>query len=206
MATAGGRYAAKAKPQDVRKAKAKADATRNAGGTPVGTTEGTAQQRSMEDRLEQQRAAGDDMREQAEQRLADTQATRGTGTGGVFTAVSKNGLAHRRNGIMFGAEPVSVDTGNWSPVELERFFTDSVLMIVPGQQLGAKGGILVPERTLIAGSTGENATPEMLVAAARGIPMAHPSTGGGSRPAGGAPNPVVSALEKTLNNSSDNEA
>lgn len=95
----------------------------------------------------------------------------------VYTAVSRNGLAHRRCDIVFGAEPVAVDISGWTDEMRERFFGDKLLMIVRGQMEVAER-FAEPEtglpREFLAGG-GEVATPAMARAAANGRPMTHPS-------------------------------
>lgn len=168
--------------------------TTTAGGSPAAAEGAKAEQVATDKRLETQRKVAEERAEAAAAaRPGNLPAT------GVYTAVCKNGLSHRRNGIIFGAEPVSVDTTDWTPEERERFFNDSMLMIIAGVQLGAKGAQLanIPSN-VVTGHKGENATPEMVAAAGRGEALAHPSTGSASPVVGAGNTQAARDLEKLI--------
>lgn len=195
-----GRSTKKAGGRGEQKPTQPAATSQTAGGVPQGANNPSQSEEDVQERLAQQREAG-------EQRAAAAAQRRPEGSldaSGVFTAVVKNGLGHRRCGVLFGAEPVTVDVSGWSNEEKERFFNDSLLMIVPGVHVNAGGALLAPARGIPAqftGGNGENATPEMLKAMANGQAMAHPASGAavpvvGSRP----PAAVTSELEKLINN------
>lgn len=187
-------------------------ATTTAGGAPVSDASGNAaqntvtqQQAESADRLQQQRdAATERARRVTEQVTEGAVAMTGARSAeGVFTAVSRNGLFHRRNGIEFGGEPVTVDTSNWTEEQKQRFFNDTMLMIVSGVQLNARGATLAaaaaPPQHMTGGAS-EVATPRMLAAAANGVAMAHPSTGS-ANPVVGTSMPMASRqLEQIVNN------
>jgi hypothetical protein len=182
-------------------------ATNTGGGTPAAAAGASPEEIMTQDRLSQQRAVAAEKEQAparteaaAERALPEGQVQ----TSGIFTAVCRNGLSHRRNGIIFGAEPTTVDVSGWNDAEKQRFFNDSMLMIVPGQHLGARGAILAPSRSFPAtmtGGGGENATPEMLAALNSGQAMAHPATGAANPVVGShGVTPAVRDLERELSN------
>lgn len=186
--------------------------TRNTtlGGTPAAAEGTSPEQDTTQARLAQQRAVAQEKEAQEAPVRTEAAATRALPEGqvqttGIFTVVCRNGLPHRRNGILYGGEPVTVDTSAWNDEQLQRFFDDTMLMIVPGQILAARGAVLAPARSFPApmtGGGGENATPEMLAALNSGQAMAHPSVGAAVPVVGSTPNPAVRELERTLNDTS----
>jgi hypothetical protein len=169
------------------------------------------QQAQTDERLQAQRdAATERARRVAQDTTARAAKAAGASTpDGVFTAVSRNGLFHRRNGIEFGAEPVTVDTSDWTEEQKQRFFHDTLLMIVSGAQLNARGATLAPAAALphhMAGGSTENATPQMLRNMQNGIATPHPSTGS-ANPVVGAGRPLgAQQLEQIINEQGDENA
>ena len=178
----------------------------NAGGTPVGAVGVSPEEHATQDRLAQQREVAAEREEAAaltQEAASRAMPTEEAQVSGIFTAVVRNGLSHRRNGIIFGDEPTTVDISGWTDAQKQNFFNDSFLMIVPGRQLNAMGALLAPGRSFppnMTGGAGENATPEMLAALDRGRAMAHPSSGAAIPvTAARATPPAVRELEQKLN-------
>lgn len=178
------------------------------GGTPAAALGVGDEQIAVQERLAQQREVN--KQQDAEAAPARTEAAaarampdaKSAPTSGVFTVVCRNGLPHRRNGIIFSGEAQTVDTSNWTEAEKQRFFNDGLLIIVPGSHLGAQGALLAPARSFPAtmtGGAGENATPEMLDALQRGEAMPHPSSGSANPVVGGTVPTAARDLEKQLN-------
>lgn len=178
-----------------------------AGGTPAAAVGASPEQITTQDRLAQQRAVLAEKEAEAAPARTEAAAERAlpegqVQTSGVFTAVVRNGLNRRRNGIIFGADPTTVDVSGWTEEQKQRFFNDTMLMIVPGVHLNARGATLAPGRSfpaVMTGGGGENATPEMLAALNSGQAMAHPATGSASPVVGShGVAPAVRDLEREL--------
>lgn len=191
-------------------ARGEAVARTTAGGTPVGATGASVEELTTQDRLAKQRevaaekAVAADVTQAAAERVLGNAAQ----TDGIFTVASRNGLPHRRNGILFGDEPVTVDISGWTEEQKQRFFNDAVLMIVPGRQLGARGALLAPARSFppnMLGGAGENATPAMLDALNNGQAMAHPASGAASPVVGAVQPNSARQLERVLNETIDED-
>lgn len=129
----------------------------------------------------------------------------------IFTAVCRNGIEHRRNGIVFGAEPVVVDVSPWNRDQRERFYNDTFLMIIPGRHLNAANAQRMQSRVAPASvdGAGENLTPAMQRALRNGDELGtlamrsarHPSAGPGSGVTARPDPSGARDLERVLNES-----
>lgn len=185
------------------------DTPETAGGTPVGALGVSREEQATQNRLAAQREAKEE-REAGERtdEAAERALPAGQAQAEVYTVVVKNGLSHRRNGVIFGGDPTTVDVSKWTYEQKQRFFNDQLLMIVPGTPVNARGAGLSAARSFPArmtGGSGENATPEMLAALSRGQAMSHPASGPGSPVVGTTSPQGMRELERALGGGDGNE-